>query len=207
MSLPAGALIDLPEARAFLEKDDTETAQDEILEGLIVAASAEIIKFTKREFAPKGEDVEERHFLYVGVPTVDLEPYDVREVESVILGADLLAPRELEVGEWTLRPVTAPYGVHQSIRLRIGPGGCPDLPAGERTCAVAVKGKWGFSKVPEDVKHWCKVTVATWLRKDVAAFSRTLQLEDDRVEAPEQLPTAAMRGLFDYKRRSPLVPR
>jgi hypothetical protein len=200
-------LISLEEARAFLEKDERETAQDPILNGLITAASAEIMKYTKREFAPKGDAVEERRFLFVGARTVDLEPYDVREVESVTLGVDLPSSRELAAGEWTLRPVTAPYGVYQSVRLRLAPGGAPNLPAGEQTCAVAVTGKWGFASVPEDVKHWCKVTVATWLRKDVAAFSRTLQLEEDRVEAPEQLPSAAMRGLCNYKRRAPLVPR
>lgn len=207
MALSGAALISLDEARLFLQKENEEDAQDEVIEDLIEAASDEIARCTKREFAPRGEESEERTFPYAGNRLVDLEPYDVREVDAITLGADLESPIELAPAEWSLRPLPPRDGVFQSIRLRLADSTVLEIPGGDQTCAIAVTGKWGFPAVPESVKHWCKVTVATWLRKDVSAFSRTLQLEDDRVEAPEELPTAAMRGLRRYKRRRALVLR
>jgi hypothetical protein len=38
--------------------------------------------------------------------------------------------------------------------------------------------------VPEDVQHWCNVTVATWLRKDVSAFTDVFNVDEGQVEPP-----------------------
>lgn len=208
--LAPGALITLDEARGFLQKSDGETGQDEELGSLINSASVEIMHHTNREFAPVGDEDEDRSFLYVGGKHLDLSPYDVREVSAITLATDLAEASQvaLEPSEWRLRPVPARHGVYQSVRLLTLPDDTRVvLPEGETTFEVTVGGKWGFAAVPDDVKHWCKVTVATWLRKDVAAFSTTLRLEHDRLERPDALPTAVMRGLTKYARTAPLLPR
>jgi hypothetical protein len=63
---------------------------------------------------------------------------------------------------------------------------------------VTVTGTWGFPAVPEDVKHWCKVTVAEWMRKDVSAFTTTFNIDAQRFDVPSELPAAAKAGLAHY---------
>lgn len=198
------ALVSLEEARAFLQKDEGEAEQDSVISWLINAASQQIINHTGREFAPKGTIAEERTFAYIGSRHLDLWPYDIREATGVILGTDLAVPVELAPDAWRLRPLPAKGGVYQKLRLPHITN-YDGLPTEE--FEVKVKGLWGFSTVPDLVKHWCKVTVAIWLRKDVAAFSRTLALDDDRLEVPDGLPSAVIRGLIDYTRKPPVVPR
>lgn len=206
--LATNALISLDEARGFIQKNEEETEQDEEIIRLINSASEEIQNHTRREFAPAGEYGEDRVFVYVGGRYLDLAPYDLRAVEAVTLATDLESPVKLTKDEWRLRPMPARDGVYQTIRLLSLPEDTRiTLPEGETQFEVTVTGEWGFAEVPEDVKHWCKVTVATWLRKDVAAFSTTLRLEEDRLERPDALPTAAVRGLCKYRRKPALVLR
>jgi hypothetical protein len=204
--LAANALVSLEEARAFLQKDEGEEEQDELIVALINAASSRILQHTGREFAPKGVAPETRVFAASGgARTIDLFPFDVREVTAVTLGSDL-APGEqaaLASSGWRLRPLPAPHGVYQLLRLSRAAAtevGCDEF-------EVSVTGLWGFAAVPEDVKHWCKVTVAIWLRKDVSAFSRTLAIDEDRLEVPEGLPSAVVKGLCDFTRKPAVLPR
>lgn len=198
------ALISLEEARGFLQKREREDKQDEEIIRLINAASEEIIDWTKREFAPSGTELETRAFDYDGGRHIDLYPFDVREVTGVVVGADLDQPLELAPSDWRPRPLSSRHGVHQLLRLKDS-ARAKARRLGE--CEVEVTGTWGFAAVPENVQHWCKVTVATWLRKDVSAFSTTLRLEQDRLERPDALPTAVVRGLQKYRRDRIVTPR
>jgi hypothetical protein len=207
IELAPNALVSLPEARAFLQKEEEEEAQDEITAGLINAASGRIHEHTGREFAPKGTAPDTRVFAYSGRRMVDLYPFDVREVTAVQLGVDLAAHQQvaLQASQWRLRPLPAIHGVYQQLRLP-RPTAYEQL-ACEGEFEIAVTGLWGFNAVPETVKHWCKVTVAIWLRKDVAAFSRTLAIDDDRLEVPEGLPSSVEKGLRDFTRSPAVLPR
>jgi hypothetical protein len=197
-------LVTLPEAREFLQKDENEVEQDSILTSLIAGASDQIISHCGREFAPKGTETETRTFLYVGGRHLDLWPYDVREVSGVTLGSDLGATKVvLAAGDWRLRPVPAPEGVFQKLKLPA----LANYPTLTDDFEVEVTGLWGFEAVPERVKHWCKVTVAIWLRKDVSAFSRTLAMDEDRLEVPEGLPSAVVHGLRNFTRKPAILPR
>jgi hypothetical protein len=204
--LAANALVSLEEARAFLQKDQGEEEQDELIVALINAASSRILQHTGREFAPKGVVTETRVFATsAGARTIDLFPFDVREVSAVILGSDLAVGDEVALAstDWRLRPLPSPHGVYQLLRLTraaVDRLGCDEF-------EVSVTGLWGFAAVPEDVKHWCKVTVAIWLRKDVSAFSRTLAIDEDRLEVPEGLPSSVSRALCDFTRKPTVLPR
>lgn len=202
--LANNAVISLEEMRGFLQRGEGEHNQDEEIVRLINAASDEFAHgYPGREFAPRGETAAAREFVHVG-GHLELAPYDVREVQAVTLGTDLAAEKhvELEASEWRLRPRPARHGVFQAIKLQ--PDRELDLPC---EFEVTVTGLWGFPAVPEDVKHWCKVTVATWLRKDVAAYSTTLRADEDRLERPDALPTAAYRALRKYHIPGRILPR
>jgi hypothetical protein len=53
--------------------------------------------------------------------------------------------------------------------------------------------------VPPNVEQAAIITVATWLRRDVSAFSTTFDLDEQKVERPEALPSAVTRMLAPYK--------
>ena len=50
------------------------------------------------------------------------------------------------------------------------------------------------------MKHCAIVTTAIWLRRDVAAFSSTFKLDEDRVERPEGLPSSVRATLASWRR-------
>jgi hypothetical protein len=123
---------------------------------------------------------------------LSLHPYFLREVTDVSLDSDGTSPLALIEANWRLRPKPPQDGVYRWLHF-------PSYAApfdGERE--VTVTGDWGFETVPWDVGHWTIVTVATWLRRDVSAFSTTLRLDEDRLERPDALPSAVMRGLARY---------
>lgn len=205
--LAANALVSLDEARAFLQKDESENQQDEVLVELINGASDQIIDHTGHEFAPKGAAEEPREFVFAGGRFLDLFPYDIRSVSAVVLGSDLEPAQQvaLSAGEWKLRPKPAKHGAYQKLKLPPAKFTSTMLCLDE--IEVTVTGLWGFPAVPEMVKHWCKVTVAIWLRKDVSAFSRTLAIDEDRLEVPDGLPSSVVRGLCDFTRKPAVIPR
>jgi hypothetical protein len=193
IGLAPSALTTLEAVRSFLQTPPDKTAQDGLIRDLINRASEEISSHTSREFAPAGEAGEERQLLYTGGGYLDLDPYDVRTVTAVKLGTDLPVDQHvmLEPSDWRLRPVPAKDGVFQSIKLLRSP---------RSECEVTVTGAWGFPVVPANVEHWCIVAVTIWLRRDVAAFSKSLRLEEDRLEKPLALPDAVVDGLSKYTR-------
>lgn len=196
------AAVDLcatSDVRSFLQKQTADTAQDAIIGTLITAASTAIIRLVGREFAPAATS-SDRIFTYKGGGILDFAPYDCRSVTSVVLDTDLGASDQTTLGttDYALRPLPAKDGVYQWLRLpnhavADSPGRFPER-------QVTVTGTWGFATVPENVKQACVVTVAIWLRRDVAAFSTTFNSLEDRVERPEALPSAVAGLLSPYRR-------
>ena len=196
---PSGSdLVTLAQAREFLQKQSVDTSQDSILQNVISRASAAVMEFTEREFAPATAsatrvfDVE-----IIGQTLVSFAPYDCRSVSAVTVDADVSAVT-LSSAEYRLYPNPAADGVYTGIRVMpfgISVGSVP-----WRHRQVSVTGAWGFSSVPVDVQHWTLVTVAEWMRKDVAAFSTVYNLAEDKVDRPEMLPAAARAGLAGWQR-------
>jgi len=181
-------LASLRDVRGFLQKTGTDNVQDDIIQQLITRAS-ETINRNVAEFLPVENDTA-KTFVWRGGP-LSLHPYFARDVTAVSLDTDTTAT-VLDETDWRLRPKPPRDGVYRWIHF---PGHAAQF-AGERE--VTVTGDWGFETVPPDVAHWAIVTVATWLRRDVSAFSTTLRLDEDRLERPDALPSAVMRGLARY---------
>lgn len=192
-------LTALATVRTLLQ-DGSNQLPDALLSLLITAASRVILDETRREFAPPTVAAEDRPFLYRGGGYLDLSPYDLRGAPvSVTLDTHLDAADQvaLTADEYVLHPEPARHGVYQWLEI-LG----YDVRHGRRPRRVTINGQWGFAEVPEDVAHWCALTVVLWVRDNVSAFSTTFDLEEGRREVPEHLPAAVRFGLRHWARRS-----
>lgn len=187
-------LCTLVEVKEFLQKDADETDFDDILTSLCARATKAIANFTGREFIKASPDNDQaRTFWYGGGGSLDLSPYDLRTVTSVVIDTETSSPTTLVANtDYFLYPLPAKDGVYQWMEFNGF-----DTDSRRR---LTITGKWGFDAVPDDVKHWAIVTVVEWFRKDSAAFSTALQLEAGFLERPELLPRAAVAGLMHYRR-------
>lgn len=189
-------LTDLAAVRAFLQRPAADTNQDAVISSLITAASREISREFAREFAPPVATATRRFRVATREPFLSLAPYDLRALTTLALDPETSSPTVLtRYTDFDLLPIPNPDGVYTSIRfytsLRNSNGTHRRLD---------ITGAWGFPTVPDDVKHWCNVTVAEWLRKDVSAFSSVFNIDTQQVERPASLPTAVLAGLRDYRR-------
>lgn len=194
-------LATVPEVRRFLQKPTADVNQDQIISELITRASRAIMTYLGREILPT--QVASHAFIYRGGRRLNLAPYVVQSVTSVVMDTDTTSPSTLATSEFSLRPMPARNGVYRWLRIPYGGNQWvgPDIP-GEREFAqreVTVTGLWGYSEVPEDVKHWCIVTVAEWMRLHVQAFSTVLNIDTGQLERPESLPSAVRAGLRHYR--------
>lgn len=182
-------LTTLAAVRRFLQKNDsTNTTQDTVIQELITRASDQInhtIAFFPAQTAAT------KTFVWRGGP-LSLWPYFLGTVTSVTLDTETSYTTTVATDNYRLRPKPAHEGVYRWLTF---PGYTVTTGA-ERE--VTIVGDWGFSTIPERVEHWAIVTVATWLRRDVSAFSTTLRLDEDRLERPDALPSAVVRGLSRY---------
>ena len=193
--MPAAAidLTTVAAVQALLQ--GSESIDPATLQTMVTAASRAIRNETKREFAPT-TDGAARDFLSTGA-MLDLSPYDLRgEPETVTLYTDLEEAEQevLEASEYRARPIPSEFDVFNWLEL-------PARLQGKEV-QVTVKGDWGFASVPEDVAYWCGMTVVIWSRGDISAFSTTYDVQQDRVERPEDLPPAVKHALSHYRRRT-----
>lgn len=193
-------LCTLSDVRSFLQKQTSDTGQDTIIQSLISRASLAIMRYCDREFAPASSSGTVRKFVWdAKTDFLDLAPYDLQAVTLVRIDSDTSSPTTLTTDEYRLWPRPNRDGVYQAMRVRpwtiVSPTWqFPDVRE------VEVTGTWGFASIPEDVKHAAIATTAIWLRRDIAAFSSTFNITEDRVERPEFLPSAIARQLDQYRR-------
>lgn len=178
-------LTTLARVREFIQEGDLDDDQDEELQRQITAASRAILKRTWK-FRPL-ETAGERTVFLASDGSADLQPHYLRELTGVtISNPDGTSEVELEDDTWRLSPTSGDdpprflYPQNRSRRL------------------IVVTGDWGATEIPEDVEQACALTVATWLRRDVAAFSTTFSLDENRLERPEALPSAAWGLIRPY---------
>lgn len=187
-----GDLTTVAAIREYLQKDGADTAQDPVVASLITRASAQITSWCEREFAPATTN-ETRTYVYGGHGLVDLAPYDVRTVSQIVLDTDTTSPITLDPTQYRLRPKPLVGGYHLLQIYGYGEG-----TYGERE--LEITGDWGFETIPADVEHACIITVVTWLRRDVQAFSSTFSLDEGREEIPEALPAQVLGALGRWRR-------
>lgn len=180
---PATNLTTRASVKAFAEIDETRTEQDEAIDLLIPAASSAITAYTQREFTPTAAAT--RRFVDDGSGFVGIS--GLAELTSI---DDVTCDDPVAVTDYKLRPISGPPYTWLEVPIRTT----------ERELEIV--GDWGFAAIPDDVKHWCNVTVTTWLRRDISAFETTFSIDMQRLERPEALPSAVRAGLRPYVIRS-----
>lgn len=191
-------LTDLAAVRSFLQTPAGDVAQDAVIGQLITAASTEIERVFAREFHDAGEGVTRQLEIDARQSRIELAPYDLRTATTLRIDADTATPATLTAGtDYRLLPVSKEHGVWSALRLFSLPA---TAGASSARRVLEITGNWGFPAVPADVRHWCNVTVAEWLRKDVAAFSSVFNLSTDQVDRPAMLPQSVIAGLGHYRR-------
>jgi hypothetical protein len=98
-----------------------------------------------------------------------------------------------EWSDYELAPYPAKHGVFTGIDF-LTPIPLPVLTKRTTRCVVDVTGNWGFAEVPEDVKHWCNVTVAELAAQGRLRVQQRLQPRRRFLERPAALPAAASRA-------------
>lgn len=199
----AQELTTLAAVKAFLQRPATDPAgQDAIIGSLITRASALIHRYSEREFVVYPGLGATRVFEMPPQPGavawLDMAPYDAQSISSVSIDSDQPNPVLLSAAEWRPHPIPATDGVFKALKLQPLAINIGRIPWPDRQ--VSVTGTWGFPSVPAEVEHACIVTVSIWLRRDVSAFSASMNLDEQRVERPHALPSAAKATLDGYKR-------
>lgn len=191
MAASSSDLCTVQEVRDYLQIPTGDTEQDTVIQALVTRASVAINHHCDRRFLPV-ETAAVKTFEYPGDGVLSVAPYDIQSVTLVRLDPDLSPPTTLAATQYRLFPYPATDGgVYSGLLLR--------CIRGERL--VEVTGTFGWSSIPEHVKQAAIVTVGTWMRRDVAAFSTVFKLDEDAVERPEALPSAVRGMLTDFKRR------
>lgn len=196
-----GDLCTLDDVREFDQIPVGEAETDSIASALIVSASRAITKHCRREFAPPRAALA-RDFEYrppgSGVGYLDVDPFDLRAITAVSAGPSASALTTIPAASVRLWTTAPEDGVYTAIKIAgsYAQPGCGDF----ETAVLRITGDWGFATVPNDVLRACVLTVSIWLRRDVASFASTLNLDTSRLERPEALPWAVLKMLSTYRR-------
>lgn len=199
-SLGAGLLCEVAEVRSFLQKPTGDREQDTAIANAIAAASELIHMHTGREFVAVGTNPATRLFEisdYVitrAIPVGDLSSTPTA-VSTVDAYGDAVAALTIADDVLALPLVRKPWQPIEALRIR------PSAAVLSPSYLLSVTGTWGFPSLPELVKQACIVTVGIWMRRDIQAFSATFNLDENRVERPRALPSAAKDMLIDFRRR------
>lgn len=198
------AAIDLcgtADVYSYLQKPVTDTSGTTVTAALITRASRLIHNWTGREFIPgafgtaPGTAVQTVSYWYTGGQILNLAPHDLRSSPGTVqIDTETSSPTTLtENTDYYLEPLPNPLGVYEAFRFSSGYDAVTPR-------QVEITGTWGFASVPDDVQQACVLTVGTWLRRDVHAFSATFNVDEQRLERPASLPSAVMGMLNHYRR-------
>lgn len=206
-------LCDVDDVKLAL--DMTTTNYDELIESLIPAASAALAQRYQREFiGPGSNDSGGTRTVRVMGLLVDLSPWDLRTVGSVVLHPEESVQVLTQNSDYALQPVGGARlgGSYQQIRLS------GRLALGTSTMAqefgyaqLQVAGDWGCFggtvTVPEDVRRACVLTVASWMDRGAAEYGMGgdggREMVPDR-QATYAIPASAHALLQPWGRVGPL---
>jgi hypothetical protein len=180
---------------------------------LITAASRAIENHCQREFAypSNGAGTVTRTFAVPSSLVIDLAPYDLRGVTSIVIHPESSTPGTLTSSDYRLRPVGGDRKSSTYYRLQLSPAlstvwqsdsalyfGGPE---------ITVAGSWGCysgtNTMPDDIKRACVVTVTAWLDRAMAEYGITV--EDGNSISPNPastyaIPSAAYSLLQPWRR-------
>lgn len=192
-TLSERALCSLDDVKQYINLE-TDVDQDELLIRLINAASEAIYSITNREFVGPDsltsrsfdvQDVWVNGRLYLG---------DFQDIEAVTIysAADELVA-EVDIADITYYPrvIKSPGEAQTAISIR--------NQSYNRSDWLLVSGMWGFYGIPEEIRQACIVTVAIWHARDIADFSGTFSIAQDRVELPRAIPPHVADTISRYQ--------
>lgn len=194
-----GLLAEVAEVRDFLQKPSGDRDQDTAIANALAAASPLIHEWCGREFVALGTNPVARLFEINGyastreIPIGDLSAAPTA-VSTIDANGDTVATLTVADDIVALPLVRKPWQPITALRIR------PSAASLSSSYLLSVTGTWGFPAIPEDVKQACIVTVGIWIRRDVQAFASTFNLDENRVERPRALPSAARDMLMRYRR-------
>jgi hypothetical protein len=194
----SSSLCSLGDVKLVLQKKETDTLQDPLIEKWIPAASESIMRGTGREFAPASPNLTRVFEWPWEGQYVSLAPYDLRNLYEVKVDSDTtVGGMVISEQEYRLWPQPPADGTYLSIRLQ--PFGAVLDRIVWRNRQVKIRADWGFATIPRDVNHACALTVAYWLRVNSGVY-RTSH-EDPNPEPPRRgIPNEAWDLLARYAR-------
>jgi len=196
-------LTTLAQVRAEQQKPSANTDQDAIISALITQASAAIIRWTEREFAPITMGLTRTFEWPWESALVSFAPFDLATLTSVHVDTDIVVGGSLiPATDYRPWPANAKDGVYTGLRLRPLVFNTGRVMFPERQ--VQVTGDWGFPTIPDAVRRACIITVNEWLRdrwmRDPGMTVELAAAGMPEAGRPSALPFAA-RALLEPLRR------
>lgn len=165
MALEDFALADMPTARLYVTRQADDDAKDAKIEFLVNAFSAAIRGYCNREWKPT-EDGAARLFHYDGEGQLDLAPYELRSLDSIVVYRDLPAADRVTLlpgdaaneADYRLMPLngdrdtgTFTWLILPRLRQKTVSVNRP-IATEDKRIQVEVTGDWGAGVVPWDVE-------------------------------------------------------
>lgn len=169
--MAAQDLCALSDVRAALEIPNSDTSRDTLIQTLITAASDAIMAETDREFAPVTNGATRR--FQSSTFRLSLAPYDLQIATTVTLHPESTSPVTLVASQdYQLDPTTSRWGTYTAMQFSAYLASLPSsrTPFAFGYALVDITGNWGFPTIPTEVARACIITVAAWMRKDVATL-------------------------------------
>lgn len=195
----AGLLAEVADVRQFLQKPTGDRDQDTAIANALAAASQLIHEHTGREIVCVGTNPVARLIEIGGYAcTRDIPVGDLASAPTAVSTIDAYGDtvETLTVADdiVALPLVRKPWQPITDLRIR------PSAASLSETYLMSVTGTWGFPVIPSFVRQACVVTVGIWMRRDIQAFAATFNLDENRVERPRALPSAAKDLLLPIRR-------
>lgn len=204
-------LCTLADVRAELELPTADTTRDSLISSVITGVSRAIHTYAQREFKTETNGSTTRRFMVPNLSySVDMAPYDVRSVTSVVIHPETSSSVTLTATtEYQLHPITL-VDTYQTIRISpwVASMHVGDTPRRFGYTLVDVtSAAWGFSSVPDDVKRAAIIATAANIDRRLDAYdtgASDLVVTDIGLQPARTptffIPTAALALVGPYRR-------
>jgi len=198
VTLSSTALTTVESVKRAGGKSDIESDQDQAIVVFINVVSDLVAQYTNREIKPNPDYSSARifeldsRFLPFGAFGMDLQ-----SASEVALDPDLGAGVPLASTLYRFGPTTKRHGVYGWLRFQTDYSwrhgwGTPRQ--------VRITGTWGWPSVPAWLAGLVDVTVLEWLQRNQEVFATTFNLDTNRLDVPQELPSQVRSALKRIQR-------
>lgn len=193
-------LCTLDDVRALMQKKESDTTQNGLIESFIPRASTAAMHFCERQFAPVEKGVVKTFEWAWEGQFVSLAPYDATKINKVTIDTDWPPTPGVELSGEEWRPWPQPQRDGTIMALRLQPLSGVFGRVAWRNRQVQVEGDWGFPSVPEDVTHAVAATCVHWVSVNTAVQRRPDDDPNLAAVPRRSIPPEAYDLLSRYKR-------